>query len=38
MEQLIESAAERKQRVIADIIEDFSLKPRLNNERWNGQS
>ena len=27
------SAAERKQRVIADIIEDFSLKPRLNNDR-----
>lgn len=32
MEQLM-SAAERKQRVIADIIEDFSLKPRLNNDR-----
>ena len=27
------SAAERKQRIIADIIEDFSLKPRLNNDR-----
>lgn len=27
------SSAERKQRIIADIIEDFSLKPRLNNNR-----
>src|SRR2546425_4099630 len=27
------SAGERKQRIIADIIEDFSLKPRLNNAR-----
>ena len=27
------SAGERKQRIIANIIEDFSLKPRLNNER-----
>jgi type I restriction enzyme R subunit len=27
------SAAERKQRIIANIIEDFSLKPRLNNDR-----
>ena len=27
------SAGERKQRIIADIIEDFSLKPRLNNDR-----
>ena len=27
------SAAERKQRIIADVIEDFSLKPRLNNDR-----
>ena len=27
------SAGERKQRIIADIIEDFSLKPRLNNNR-----
>jgi type I restriction enzyme R subunit len=27
------SAAERKQRIIASIIEDFSLKPRLNNNR-----
>ncbi len=26
------SAGERKQRIIADIIEDFSLKPRLNND------
>ena len=32
MEQLM-SAAERKQRIIASIIEDFSLKPRLNNDR-----
>jgi len=32
MEDLM-SAAERKQRIIADIIEDFSLKPRLNNDR-----
>ena len=32
MEELM-SAAERKQRIIADIIEDFSLKPRLNNDR-----
>ena len=32
MEELM-SAAERKQRIIADIIEDFSLKPRLNNGR-----
>jgi type I restriction enzyme R subunit len=27
------SAAERKQRIVANIIEDFSLKPRLNNDR-----
>jgi type I restriction enzyme R subunit len=27
------SAGERKQRIIADIIEDFGLKPRLNNDR-----
>jgi type I restriction enzyme R subunit len=27
------SAGERKHRIIADIIEDFSLKPRLNNDR-----
>ena len=27
------SAGERKQRIIADIIEDFNLKPRLSNER-----
>ena len=26
-------AGERKQRIIASIIEDFSLKPRLNNDR-----
>nr|HPR08332.1 HsdR family type I site-specific deoxyribonuclease [Denitromonas sp.] len=32
MEQLM-SAGERKQRIIADIIEDFSLRPRLNNDR-----
>ena len=32
MEELM-SAGERKQRLIADIIEDFSLKPRLNNDR-----
>ena len=32
MEELM-SARERKQRIIADIIEDFSLKPRLNNNR-----
>ncbi len=27
------SAGERKQRIIASIIEDFGLKPRLNNDR-----
>ena len=27
------SAGERKQRIIANLIEDFSLKPRLNNDR-----
>lgn len=32
MEDLM-SAGERKQRIIADIIEDFSLKPRLNSDR-----
>ena len=32
MEELM-SAGERKQRIIADIIADFSLKPRLNNDR-----
>jgi type I restriction enzyme R subunit len=32
MEDLM-SAAERKQRIIAEIIEDFSLKPRLNDDR-----
>ena len=32
MERLM-SAGERKQRIIASIIEDFSLKPRLNNDR-----
>jgi type I restriction enzyme R subunit len=32
MEELM-SAGERKQRIIADIIQDFSLKPRLNNDR-----
>ncbi len=32
LEELM-SASERKQRIIANIIEDFSLKPRLNNDR-----
>ncbi len=32
MEKLM-SAGERKQRIIASIIEDFSLKPRLNSDR-----
>jgi type I restriction enzyme, R subunit len=32
MEELM-SAGERKQRIIASIIEDFNLKPRLNNDR-----
>ncbi len=32
LEELM-SAGERKQRIIASIIEDFSLKPRLNNDR-----
>jgi type I restriction enzyme, R subunit len=32
MEELM-SAGERKQRIIASIIEDFALKPRLNNDR-----
>ena len=32
MEKLM-SAGERKQRIIASIIEDFGLKPRLNNDR-----
>jgi type I restriction enzyme, R subunit len=32
MEELM-SAGERKQRIIANIIEDFSLKPRLNSDR-----
>jgi type I restriction enzyme, R subunit len=32
MEKLM-SAGERKQRIIASIIEDFSLKPRLNDNR-----
>ncbi len=27
------SSGERKQRIIASVIEDFSLKPRLNNDR-----
>ena len=35
MEELM-SAGERKQRIIADIIENFSLKPRLNNDRGTG--
>lgn len=32
LEELM-SAGERKQRIIASIIEDFSLKPRMNNDR-----
>ena len=32
MEELM-SSGERKQRIIASIIHDFSLKPRLNNDR-----
>lgn len=32
MEKLM-SAKERKERIIASIIEDFSMKPRLNNDR-----
>lgn len=32
MEKLM-SAAERKQRIIANIIEDFTLRPRLNEDR-----
>ena len=32
LEELM-SAKERKERIIANIIEDFSLKPRLNNDR-----
>jgi type I restriction enzyme R subunit len=32
MEELM-SSADRKQRIVADIIEDFNLKPRLNNNR-----
>ncbi|WP_338413188.1 type I restriction endonuclease subunit R [uncultured Sphaerotilus sp.] len=32
MEELM-SSGERKQRIIANLIEDFSLKPRLNNGR-----
>ena len=32
MEQLM-SAGERKQRIVASIIQDFSLKPRLDNDR-----
>ena len=32
MEELM-SAGERKQRIVADIIQDFGLKPRLNNDR-----
>ena len=32
MEELM-SAGERKQRIIASIIEDFALRPRLNNDR-----
>jgi type I restriction enzyme R subunit len=32
MEELM-SASERKQRILSSIIEDFSLRPRLNNDR-----
>jgi hypothetical protein len=32
MEELM-SAGERKQRIIADIIHDFGVQPRLNNDR-----
>ncbi len=32
MEELM-SAGERKQRIIADIVHDFGVKPRLNNDR-----
>ncbi|ARJ67602.1 restriction endonuclease subunit R [Magnetospirillum sp. ME-1] len=32
MEELM-SAGERKQRIVADIIQDFGLKPRLNDDR-----
>jgi type I restriction enzyme R subunit len=32
LEELM-SAGERKQRIIANIIQDFNLKPRLNNDR-----
>ena len=32
MEELM-SSGERKQRIVASIIQDFSLKPRLNNDR-----
>lgn len=32
MDELM-SAGERKLRIIASLIEDFSLKPRLNNDR-----
>lgn len=32
MEELM-SAEERKARIVADIIQDFALKPRLNNDR-----
>ena len=32
MEELM-SGGERKQRIIAEVIEDFGLKPRLNNDR-----
>ena len=35
MEELM-SAGERKQRIIADIIHDFGVQPRLNNDRGTG--
>jgi type I restriction enzyme R subunit len=35
LEELM-SSQERKQRIIADIIKDFGVKPRLNNDRGTG--
>ena len=32
------SAGESKQRIIASIIQDFDLQPRLNNDRGHGDS
>ena len=31
--ETVMSSSERKQRIVNDIIQDFSLKPRLNNDR-----